>query len=96
MIEMDAFLIRWGNTKQAEINIYKCFGIIAIIQNEHIEGEIEVLNKQWLSWAGHPKIIKADSSGALMSEFFQAWCDERQICLILVPKEPHHQFGLVE
>ena len=99
MIEMDTFHIRWGDTKHkilAVIDAYTRFEVNSIIQSESMEEEIEVLKKQWLSWAGHPKIIKTDSSGAHMSEFFQAWCDERQIRLILVPKEAHHQLGLVE
>ena len=31
-----------------------------------------------------------------MSEYFQAWCDDKGIKLVLVPKEAHHQLGLVE
>ena len=72
MIEMDTFHIRWGDTKHkilAVIDAYTRFEVNSIIQSESMEEEIKVLKKQWLSWAGHPKIIKTDSSGAHMSEF---------------------------
>ena len=96
---MDTFHLKWDNEKckvLAIIDSYTHFETNAVIHSESMEEEIEVLNKQWISWAGTPKIIRTDSSGAHMSEFFQAWCDDRQIRLELVPKEAHHQLGMVE
>lgn len=99
MIEMDTFHLKWDDQKckvLAIIDTYSRFETNAVIQSETMEEELEALQKQWISWAGFPKTIKTDSSGAHMSEFFQAWCDDKGIKLILVPKEAHHQLGLVE
>eukprot|EP00435_Cladocopium_sp_Y103_P063429 s366_g25.t1 len=99
LIEMDTFHIKWDDVKHkilAIIDAYSCIETNAVIQSETVEEETDVLSKQWLSWAGRPKIIKTDSSGAHMSEILQSWCDERGIRLVLVPKEAHHQLGLVE
>ena len=99
MIEMDTFHMKWNGEKRkilAIIDVYTRFETNAVINSESMEEELDVLRKQWISWAGHPKIIKTDSSGAHMSEFFQEWCDHNQVQLVLVPKEAHHQIGLVE
>ena len=99
VIEMDTFHLKWDDVKckvLAIIDVYSRFETNAIIQSETIEEELDVMQKQWISWAGFPKVIKTDSSGAHMSEFFQAWCDDKGIKLVLVPKEAHHQLGLVE
>ena len=74
MMEMDIFRIRWGDANYkilAVIDTYMYFELNAVIQSENIEEEIEVLNRQWLTWSGHPKIIKTDFSDTHMSDFFQ-------------------------
>lgn len=99
VIEMDTFHLKWDDVKckiLAIIDVYSRFETNAIIQSETIEEELDIMQKQWISWAGFPKVIKTDSSEAHMSEYLQAWCDDKGIKLLLVPKETHHQLGLVE
>ena len=99
MIGMDTFHLKWDDQKckiLAIIDTYPRFETNVVIQSATIEVELDVLQKQWLSWAGFSKTIKTDSAGAHMSEFFQSWCDDKGVKRILVPEEAHHQLGLVE
>ncbi len=99
IIEMDIFHLKWDGVKRkifAIIDVYSRYETNAVVSNETLDEELEVIMKQWVSWAGFPKQIRTDSSGAHMSEAFQSWCDESRIKLTLVPKEAHHRMGLVE
>ena len=99
IIEMDIFHLKWDGVKRkvfAIIDVYSRFETNAVVSNETLDEELEVIMRQWVSWAGFPKQIRTDSSGAHMSETFQSWCDDNRIKLILVPKEAHHRMGLVE
>lgn len=99
IIEMDIFHLKWDGVKRkvfAIIDVYSRFETNAVVSNETLDEELEVIMRQWVSWAGFPKQIRTDSSGARMSEAFQSWCDDNRIKLTLVPKEAHHRMGLVE
>ena len=99
IIEMDIFHLKWDGVKRkvfAIIDVYSRFETNAVVTNETLEEELEVIMRQWISWAGFPKQIRTDSSGAHMSEAFQTWCDDNRVKLTLVPKEAHHRMGLVE
>lgn len=94
VIEMDTLHLKWDDVKckiLAIIDVYSRFETNAIIQSEPIEEELDIMQKQWISWAGFPKVIKTDSSGTQMSEYLQAWCDDKGIKLLSVP---HHQLRL--
>ena len=97
IIEMDIFHSKWDGVKKkifAIIDVYSRYETNAVVSNEALEEELEIMMTQWVSWAGFPKQIRTDSSGAHMSEAFQS--DENRIKLTLVPKEAHHRMGLVE
>ena len=99
IIEMDIFHLKWDGVKKkvfAIIDVYSRFETNAVVSSETLDEELEVIMRQWVSWAGFPKQIRTDSSGAHMSEAFQSWCDDNHIKLTLVPKEAHHRMGLVE
>ena len=99
IIEMDIFHLKWDGVKRkvfAIIDVYSRFETNAVVINETLEEELEVIMRQWVSWASFPKQIRTDSSGAHMSEAFQTWCDDNRVKLTLVPKEAHHRMGLVE
>eukprot|EP00435_Cladocopium_sp_Y103_P053716 s692_g17.t1 len=98
LLEMDVFHIKWRGDKMkilAVMDVHTKYEINEILKKETIAEEIAVLEK-WMSWAGVPRRIRADSSGAHMGEEFQAWCDEFGIRLILVPKDAHNRMGSIE
>ena len=77
IIEMDIFHLKWDGVKKkvfAIIDVYSRFETNAVVANETLDEELEVIMRQWVSWAGFPKQIRTDSSGAHMSEAFQSWC----------------------
>lgn len=99
IIEMDNLHLKWDGAKKkvfAIIDVYSRFETHAVVTNETLDGELQVIMRQWVSWAGFPKQIRTNSSGTHMSEAFQRWCDDSRIKLTLVPNEVHHRMGLVE
>ena len=99
VLEMDVFHLKWHGEKHpvlAILDVYSKYETNAVLKREAIKEEIEVLERQWLAWAGVPLRIRTDSSGAHMGEEFQSWCDDYGIQLILVPKDAHHRMGSVE
>lgn len=99
ILEMDVFHLKWHGEKHpvlAILDVYSKYETNAVLKREAIKEEIEVLERQWLSWAGVPLRLRTDSSGAHMGEELQAWCDDYGIQLILVPKDAHHRMGSVE
>ena len=67
----------------------------AVVASETEKEELKVLD-QWIDSFGCPQRLRTDVSGAHMSEQFQAYMDDRNIKLVLVPKEAHHRMGVVE
>ena len=57
--------------------------------------ELKVLD-EWINAFGAPQKVRTDASGAHMSEAFLTYMDDRNIKLILVPRDAHHKMGTVE
>lgn len=95
---MDTFHLKWRGEKVkvlAVMDLHTRYEINEVLGREILEEEVAVLEK-WMQWAGVPRRIRTDSSGAHMGEEMQAWCDEFGIKLILVPKDSHNRMGTVE
>ncbi len=67
----------------------------AVINQEVARNEIKIFEKQWISWAGSMQTLRVDSSGAHMSEEFAEWCRSRGLRLILIPRDAHHELGIL-
>ena len=98
ILEMDVFHTKWHREKHpvlAILDVYSKYETNAVLKREAIK-EIEVLERQWVAWAGVPLRLRTDSSGAHMGKELQTWCDDYGIQLILVPKDADHRMGSVE
>ena len=98
LLEMDVFHIKWNDEKRrilAIIDIYSRYEMNAVVASETEKEELGILD-QWINAFGCPSKIRADASGAHMSEQFLQYMDDRGIKLVLVPKEAHHRMGTVE
>jgi transposase InsO family protein len=85
MLEMDVFHIKWHGQKHkilAVLDLHTRYEMNEVVNSESFDEETAALER-WMSWAGVPRRIKADSSGAHMGEEMQSWCDEYGI--------KHHQ-----
>ena len=98
MLEMDVFHIKWHGQKHkilAVLDLHTRYEMNEVVNSESFDEETAALER-WMSWAGVPRRIKTDSSGAHMGEEMQSWCDEYGIKLILVPKDAHNRMGTIE
>ena len=98
MLEMDVFHIKWHGQKDkilAVLDLHTRYEMNEVVDSENFDEETAALER-WMLWAGVPRRIKTDSSGAHMGEEMQSWCDEYGIKLILVPKDAHNRMGTIE
>ena len=56
----------------------------------------KVLEENWLSIFGAPKVMKVDPAGPWMSQAATDYMDERNIEYISIPAEAHWTIGIVE
>ena len=78
------------------MDVYSRFEQEAVMEDEHPETEIKLIEQYWIRWAGPPMSIKTDASGSHMSEKFVQWMDSLGIKLIVIPKEAHYRLGVME
>ena len=71
------------------------YEVDAVIKQEFAKNEINIFEKLWLSWAGAMNTLRVDSR-AHMSEEFAEWCRSRGIRLTLIPRDAHHELGILE
>eukprot|EP00913_Durusdinium_trenchii_P017657 g16596.t1 len=70
LLEMDVFHIKWNDEKRrilAIIDIYSRYEMNAVVASETEKEELGILD-QWINAFGCPSKIRADASGAHMSE----------------------------
>ena len=67
-----------------------------LLQQEAEEEELAALENQWFNIFGAPAKLRTDSSGTHMSQRFQQRLNDYGVKLLLVPKEAHHNMGIVE
>ena len=98
LLEMDIFHIKWDDKKLkvlAIIDVFSRYEMNAAVEAETEKAELSVLDS-WINVFGCPQKIKTDASGGHMSEAFLSYMDDRNIKLILVPKDAHYKMGIVE
>ena len=98
LLEMDVFHIKWDDKKLkvlAIIDVFSRYEMNAAVEAETEKAELSVLDS-WINVFGCPQKIKTDASGGHMSEAFLSYMDDRNIKLILVPKDAHYKMGIVE
>jgi Integrase core domain. len=99
ILEIDIFVIQYHGKKKkvlAMLDEFSRFGVDAVSKNEKAETECRLLEKYWIRWAGPPKILRLDPSGAHMSQFMKEWCERHGIKMMLVAKGAHHSLAFVE
>ena len=65
---------------------YSRYEVDARQKRETWKVETKLLEKHWLATFGPPKVLRADMSGAHMSEQFKLWCEGHGTRLELIPK----------
>ncbi|CAK0792453.1 unnamed protein product [Prorocentrum cordatum] len=98
-IDIDTFHVKWNDKHKLIFTIMdesSRYEVDTVVPDEKAKTEIKAIEKNWINWAGVPVRIRADQSGAHVSEEFSEWCDTRQIKLQLIPRDAHHRLGILE
>ena len=99
VVDADTFFLIWKGKKKKIFSIMcenSRYEVDAVIKRELAKNEIKIFEKQWLSWAGAMHTLRVDSSGAHMGDEFAEWCRSRGIRLVLIPRDAHHELGMLE
>ena len=57
---------------------------------ESAQDEIQAVEDGWLSCAGPPHVLRLDTAGWHMSNYYKEWAGRHNIKLDFVPKLAHH------
>ena len=99
LVEMDTFYVMHKGEMRKVLTIqdvYSRFSVDVPVKKETAGCELRALEQHWCSWAGAPKELRIDSSGAHMSEKFKKGCEVSNIQLRIIPHGSHHQLGALE
>ena len=99
VVQVDTMHLRYNGKKKKVFVMqdeYTRFEMDAVIRRETWKKESKLLEKHWVSIFGPPKVLRADMSGAHMSDQFKAWCEGHGVRLELIPKFAHHRLGMLE
>ena len=99
VLKMDTFHIKWDDKKCRVLalieTVSRRYEMNQMIEAETEKEELQLVDA-WVEAFGISARIRTDASGAHMSEQFLSYMDDKNIKLLLVPKEAHHRIGLVE
>ena len=99
LVEMDTFYVMHKEEMRKVLTIqdvYSRFTVDVPVKKETAGCELRALEQHWCSWAGAPKELRIDSSGAHMSEKFKKGCEVNNIKLRIIPHGSHRQLGALE